>query len=246
MFDINTIRILEVDLGDARLDSLISSLSNDEIERSAKFYRHELVQAYQRCRGVLRHILGETLKRRPNQIHFAYGRYGKPVLAEREIEFNVTHSSNRALIALSHSPIGIDLESLVANIDPVGMAHMVFNNEERASLLGLPFSQQKKFFCSLWTRKEAYAKAIGLGLQIDFKLVGFQSVADGKFRVVDESRRGEATFYCYEVESGHPGFSACVCLSRSDIVIEKIVAADWLNECGVVTLVGLDSAGLRF
>lgn len=102
---------------------------------------------------------------------------GKPCLARRpgtaSLEFNMSHSGDRVLIALSDDrPVGIDVEVL-RPIDRLrGLAETIFSAREMAVFDRLSPDDANGFLLRLWTFKEAIVKATGLGLSVDPRKVG--------------------------------------------------------------------------
>lgn len=97
----------------------------------------------------------------PNDI--AYGSYGKPYLpCHPEICFNIAHCSGLAVCLISDKPCGVDAEKL----RPIssGAFKRVFSPAESELIYSAPESSRDSIFTSLWTLKEAYAKADGRGL----------------------------------------------------------------------------------
>jgi 4'-phosphopantetheinyl transferase len=91
-----------------------------------------------------------------------YTANNKPYLDD-DIHFNVSHSGLLTVVALSDTDdIGIDVEK----IEPVNPADFVycFTESEYRQILALP--DPTKTFYQLWTRKEAFLKAIGTGLSL--------------------------------------------------------------------------------
>ncbi len=153
------------------LAQLSGLLSPDEQERAARFHFDRDRSRFVAARGVLRMILGDCLHTDPAALQFQYEKSGKPDLAaphqERGLCFNVTHSGDWALYALTLSRrIGIDLEHARVMPEMLDIAQRFFAPEEFAELCSLPAELQPAGFFRCWTRKEAYLKAIGEGLGV--------------------------------------------------------------------------------
>jgi 4'-phosphopantetheinyl transferase len=96
---------------------------------------------------------------------FAFGEQGKPYLPGRpNVYFSLSHSGEYVLCALSDAEIGCDVERL-RKVD-LALASRFFHPEEAAWLFSLPRKEQKAAFLRLWTLKESYGKALGLGLNL--------------------------------------------------------------------------------
>jgi len=96
---------------------------------------------------------------------FAPGVAPEPLAgATGPLEFNLSHSSGRALFAFARgTPLGVDLEGPeAAPPEPQLLAAAYFHPDEVARLGAGPGATQR--FLDLWTRKEAFGKARGDGL----------------------------------------------------------------------------------
>lgn len=142
-------------------------LSEDEQTRAARFRFDADRRRFVVARGVLRHLLAERLGNEAIALSFAYGEYGKPrtTTTKTNYHFNLSHSGEIALCALGGDRIvGVDIEK-VKPIKRLGsMIDRCLVDAEKAQLLSLPICQQDHNFLQYWTCKEAYLKAIGLGL----------------------------------------------------------------------------------
>jgi 4'-phosphopantetheinyl transferase len=153
------------------LDRLALTLDNDEKARAARFHFARDRDHFTVCRGILRELLGEYLGSSPASIEFTYGVYGKPAHRPGDsrppIRFNVSHSCGHAVLAFARNcEIGIDLEPISPEFAGEEIAKRYFSAREVEELLLLPAEMRPEGFSLCWTRKEAYVKARGLGLQI--------------------------------------------------------------------------------
>jgi 4'-phosphopantetheinyl transferase len=158
----------------AELLQLRGILSPEETGRADRFHFERDRNAFIATRGSLRQLLARYLKRSPAELAFDYGAYGKPKLRQNSLEpsvqFNVSHSNNLALMAFSlERRLGIDVEFVRLDIATEEIAERYFSEQEVAELQSLPASLRAEGFFLCWTRKEAYVKAIGDGLQIPLK-----------------------------------------------------------------------------
>lgn len=96
-----------------------------------------------------------------------YGKNGKPFLTDNSLFFNLSHSDNTVVCAVSEREIGVDAEK-VGEID-LEIARRFFYRDEFELLQKLPtkFEKQDMFF-RLWTLKESFAKAVGNGVLMPF------------------------------------------------------------------------------
>ncbi len=144
-----------------------STLSADETERVARFHFEVDKNRFLVTHSALRKILGRYLHREPAELKFSLNQYGKPALINSALEFNLSHSGDFALIAVTQGrKIGVDVERIRQGISSHVIAQQYFSKAEVAELQSLPIEQRGSAFFTCWTRKEAYIKAQGLGLSL--------------------------------------------------------------------------------
>ena len=109
---------------------------------------------------------------------FAFGPEGKPWLPDRPgLHFSLSHSGTWVLCALSDAELGCDVEG-PRRFDPA-LARRFFHPDETAWLLSLPPREQDAAFLRLWTLKESYLKAVGLGLSLPLDAFRILPEGDG-------------------------------------------------------------------
>jgi len=76
--------------------------------------------------------------------------------------------ARHALLACSRTAIlGVDVEEKRPMKDREGIVNQFFSHREQKQWAGLVDDQKDEAFLIAWTRKEAYVKALGLGLSLD-------------------------------------------------------------------------------
>lgn len=146
-------------------------LSADERTRAARFRFARDRQYFTATRALLRTILAGYLASEPNELVLRYSEKDKPSLTSAgpgdRIEFNVSHSGERALLAVTRGrELGVDVEAIRADFDHEAIAQRFFSINERTQLSTLDISERCLAFFRCWTRKEAYIKATGTGLSL--------------------------------------------------------------------------------
>lgn len=144
-------------------------LSKDEQDRALKFYFEKDQKTYIFSRGILRLILGQYIGISPKTINLKYSSYGKPFIDplqnKNQLYFNISHTRQHILYAFTkNTEIGIDIEYLKSDIDYQSVAKNVFSTYEYQTITKAPLEKQCVLFYKIWTSKEAFLKAIGLGL----------------------------------------------------------------------------------
>lgn len=153
---------------DSILAYLESLLSSDEWRRIRQFRSGQDARRFVVRRGMVRGILGRYLDLPPQQIVFAYNKFGKPFLGpgmSRELHFSASHSFEMAALAVgAGDPLGIDIELLRTYPAgaPTATSYLTPPELERLSRAGETARDRIRF--QAWTRLEAVAKAEGVGL----------------------------------------------------------------------------------
>jgi 4'-phosphopantetheinyl transferase len=156
-----------VDLSPDVLEQLKVTLSTEEKERAARFHFPADRDRFIAAHGCLRDVLARYLHCRPEQLRFTVNDYGKPALNDHKLEFNLSHSDDFALVAITREhKVGVDLERIRPGISSDVIAQQYFSKAEVAELENLALKQREFAFFLCWTRKEAYIKAQGLGLSL--------------------------------------------------------------------------------
>jgi 4'-phosphopantetheinyl transferase len=174
------------DLGDEalwpRYDALISA---EERATQARFRFAKDRRRYLITRALVRTVLSRYRAVPPERWTFSVGPHGRPAIATTHscpLEFNISHSADLVMLGItSDRTLGIDVESMVAREVDVDGLDRYFAPQERAALLALPPLARRRRFFELWTLKESYIKARGMGLAIPldafrFELTGEQGL----------------------------------------------------------------------
>ena len=151
-----------------------ATLSGDERQRADRHHFQRDRMDFVSARAWLRAVLSTYLDRPPGSVAFRYGPFEKPYLSGEmasDLQFSMAHSHGQALLAICRAfEIGADLELVRPIRDDV--AGQFFSASEVAALRTLPEPERLDGFYRCWTRKEAYVKALGSGLNVP--LSGFE------------------------------------------------------------------------
>lgn len=159
-----------IDVWLCALDGLPDGLSGviDEAEREqAACFRHERDRRrFIARRGQVRLLLSDYLESAAEAIRFGHNDHGKPFVRDGgDLHFNVSHSDGLALIVVARGiEIGCDLERRNPALADPGVARHLFAPAEWRRFEALPPDRRIEGFFNCWTRKEAFIKAIGLGM----------------------------------------------------------------------------------
>ena len=154
-----------------RLRDLEGALNEEEKLRASKFLVPDARERFVLSRNILRELLGRYLGVSPSEITFSYGTYGKPFLdmpaSAAQIHFNVSHSHEYGAFVFARGrEVGIDIEKIRAEAAGEDIARRFFSQAEIQQLAAMPQNERVAGFFACWTKKEAYIKARGEGLQI--------------------------------------------------------------------------------
>ena len=152
-------------------EDLHDYLSPNELERAAKFKfpydrEHFLLRHY-----LLRLILCKYCDCRPHELRFRYNYYKKPFInipEFREIKFSMSSSDDLMMIGLcKQNDIGIDVEKIR---EPDNIEHIALESFSKRELDYFNSKMDKTTaFLRIWTRKEAFVKAVGKGIYFPLK-----------------------------------------------------------------------------
>lgn len=136
-------------------------LTREEGERGSRFRRLEDASRFFTSRVVLKLLLAAYTGVAAEEIHIRRTAGGKPE-ADYPVAFNYSHSGSYVLFAFSRQQSGVDIEQMQEQFDYAPVAAQTFHPFELAYMQA--GEDMRKRFYQLWTRKEAYLKMKGRGL----------------------------------------------------------------------------------
>ncbi|TVQ54575.1 MAG: 4'-phosphopantetheinyl transferase superfamily protein, partial [Spirulina sp. DLM2.Bin59] len=193
-------------------------LTPTEWERGQRYRqegdRHRFYLARSSLRQLLHHYTGHsahTIATTPR---------GKPFLPDHPLQFNLSHTGDWVAIALTQNwPIGIDLETCRPMADVLTLAHRFFRPAEAAALAQQPHPNQA--FFTLWTRKEAFLKATGDGLQ-GLQTVELNSDRPPQILAIDDPAQAQIPWWITDLTL--PGMAGALVVGGKpeQVVIQEI------------------------
>lgn len=144
----------------------LALLDAEEHAKHQRFIPPEKKHEFLVTRVMLRSLLGEALGAAPEEVRFAFNEWGRPALAPPSpLRFNVSHTQGLVVCLLSWThEVGVDTELLARAPRLLALAPKVFSPREQGELYVLPKEAQEARAVQLWTLKESYIKARGMGL----------------------------------------------------------------------------------
>jgi 4'-phosphopantetheinyl transferase len=135
------------------------------------------------ARALVRTVLSRHAPVAPEAWEFAPDAHGRPrILAPQPVpplEFNIAHSGELVVLAVRRAgALGVDVECLERRTDTVALERY-FAPEEAEALRALPPGERRRRFFELWTLKESYLKARGVGLRLPLRGFAFGFTAPG-------------------------------------------------------------------
>lgn len=153
----------------------LALLDHDERRRASLLRDPADWAAYVRAHAFLRRVVGQHLETAPEEVAFVRepcpccgAPCGRPAVGEpaKDLHFSLSRSGGWALVAIAADPVGADIEALPDH-DTLADVSRVLHGDERAEITSAPTHERPEVFARIWTRKEAYLKAIGVGLAHD-------------------------------------------------------------------------------
>ncbi len=143
--------------------------------------RRESFERYKQPKDKLRCLIGGLM------LYYAlghnkeplYNAYGKPFF-ENDLYFNLSHSGHYVVLATSQDAIGVDIE--IIKKYSIDVAEKCFTTHELSWLIA---QKAPNAFFKIWTAKESYMKAMGLGFNLNPKSFEVLPIINGG-RIIDK------------------------------------------------------------
>jgi 4'-phosphopantetheinyl transferase len=154
-------------------------LSADELARYHRYLVPHAAQTFLAARVLLRSVLSAYCSVAPADWRFETNPWGRPRIATAKapagLIFNLSHKPGCVVCLIGHGrELGVDVEDTAANRPNVlELAERFFSPSEAAALKALPVERQFDRFYDLWTLKESYIKARGMGLSLGLSHLSF-------------------------------------------------------------------------
>lgn len=159
------IKVLSIIL-DQRLDNnifneMLNKISTDKADKikKSRFYQNKANKLLGDI--LVRYLICKNTNLTNNELKFSQNEFGKPYLVNQHMHFNISHSKNIVAVAISDTPIGIDIENIKIRTFELDIAKKYFCPNEYDAIINKQHS-----FTSIWTKKESYIKFMGEGLKI--------------------------------------------------------------------------------
>ncbi len=154
-----------------------------------------------------------------DKFEIIYGRNGKPYIKNEDIYFNLSHSEERVFCAISSKEVGCDVERIM-DID-LAVAKQFFCATEYEKICAMQSKEeQKNMFYRIWTLKESFMKATGLGAALPLDSFCINEEGDN---VYVNHTVNSANYYFKEYNCGD-GYQYAVCSGFNNFDTIKIIS----------------------
>ncbi len=169
---------LPQDGGHALASQQLSLLTPQERQQQARFFFEKDQHRYLVTRALVRTVLSRYAPIDPADWTFEPGVHGRPAITNphplaQRLRFNISHTNGLVVLAITVGrEIGVDTESTQRNA-PLEVADRFFSEREAQAMRAMPLADQPLRFWELWTYKESYIKARGMGLALPLDRFSF-------------------------------------------------------------------------
>lgn len=208
------------DIDDTRHAALLARLPDPERQEHDRHARPMDRLLYAAAHALKRHALSQRFDGLPLAWEFTEGPYGKPRLSNppdgADPRFNLSHTPGLVAVAVADGiDLGLDVEALDPAHADMDTADAFAHRTELGDLDPAAPDFVDRFY-RLWTRKEALAKATGLGLALEVRALIFADELDGRWHLHEHDVDGSHRLALIaELKSGAP-----------EIAMHRIAASD--------------------
>jgi len=186
-------------------------LSPDEVGRYQRYKVSEAARTFLTARVFLRSLLTHYRGLSPSTWRFDLNPWGRPSVAGNAaagLQFNLSHKPTMVTCLLGFErSLGVDVEACESRrLDFLAIAERFFSPLEATGLCALAPDHQPARFFELWTLKESYIKARGIGLGLGLSQFSFTVDGDGatvRFEPGFPDDAARWTFRLFRPDAGH-------------------------------------------
>lgn len=205
----------------ARLEAYRELLTPDEAERHERIRPPESRREFLLGRALVRTTLSRYAEVAPGDWRFRTVGRGRPEIAAPEdappLRFNLSHSRGLAgCVVARELDVGLDVEHVERPLDLDRFARRFYSPRERALLATVAGDARKQLFFAIWTLKEAYLKARGIGVALPLASLTFEPRGDGELDVdLGAESDDSADAWRFAVWKAPAGFVVGLAMRRS-------------------------------
>lgn len=221
------------DIDDELLSQYRTVLDDSEKYRLSRFRFKKDRKRYLVTRALIRYILTETIGGPPTKWRFSTNKYGKPYLLAEDgmgsLHFNLSHTDSMVACAVSETQeLGLDVEKNPDSADILNAASDFFAEVEVQNLFSQPANRRLHRFLEFWTLKEAFIKAVGMGLSMPLDKFWFALDGRSEIKVAIDKQyaflEGDWSFFLFRPAADHLGALAIKEKTNfHEFIISKVV-----------------------
>ena len=162
-------------------------LTDTERARQRRFHCAEDRRRDLAARALVRTVLSRYASVPPESWVFGADAHGRPRIAAPQpapaLQFNIAHSGDLVAVGVaSANALGVDVEQLARKTETTRLERY-FAPPEITRLRALPARERRLRFFELWTLKESYLKARGVGLRMPLHSLALEFPGPGAVRL---------------------------------------------------------------
>ncbi len=205
-------------------------LSEKEKLKASKLKLKKHRSSYIATRAIIRLILSEYEESvSPSDWVFKKNKHGKPRISNtsllKNIHFNISHTKGMIVIAVSLDlELGADIEEVNYRRNTDGIVNNFFYDKEKYIYYRLNKKNRIPYFFEIWTLKESYMKACGLGFSMPMDSFFLQKESDGNITInIVKRKMKEDVFFWHKSLNDRYKVSLCMIGSENNqcVVIDK-------------------------
>lgn len=176
-------------LDEASANACAALLSDEERMRWQRYRFARSRREYLATHALARTALAGAYPIAPADWSFTTNEYGKPaIIPDCGLRFNLSNSPGMVVCLIAHgADVGVDIEPTARAEKILALQTEVFSAKEREQLAALSAPEQLDRAVALWTLKESYIKARGMGLRLPLRKISFLFDATEGIRLELES-----------------------------------------------------------
>lgn len=182
----------------------VAALPESERARFARFKHERSSHEFLVGRLMVRRWLASLSVHRPNDWTFVEGFRGRPEVASppTPYRFNIAHSGGVvACIFTEGREAGVDVEDLGRRLIEPELWNRYCAPSEIADIEAQPIEARHHRFLTYWTLKEAYLKALGLGIGVHLSDIAFTVHPERPTIQFHDSLAGTSTDWAFGMTS---------------------------------------------
>jgi len=223
MTEIFAVSLLDEEAFDRLKPALLDRLPHDIRKKIQLFARSNDAQRSLLGEFLVRHLLHKATGTDLTDQAFTIGEKGKPGPdGFQGIHFNISHSGEWVVVALSPEVVGVDVEK--KRKVPEGVARRFFSETENEMITNAGSEAEKAdIFFTLWTLKESFLKAIGKGLTKNLNSFTVVKTGPGDYILANDKEAKGFYLHNYAFKDG---YKLSCCSTNADFCSElKIITA---------------------